>query len=279
MASEKTAVIEYLFDKFWDERTASLGKSTMSLVDVSEAIRACNVVDGLGRSDKNPANFLKDIVRSKNASKHWPEKIAALGYTGEQRTGQGDSFAFVKYKEGQTEAFPDLFRPTELTIRNPIQSLSLPRAAKELGRSDEAWLIQTVVNLRVVEQHLATQSKLDVVDISHLQMNVKLRATEIDAVYLASIQGPKGVLNALITCEAKKDSERILLGQITSQVSSAFGATSVDLVVPIAVRSVRGVGVHLIEFESVHRADVDTLEQVSFAHEAIYAFVPPVKGI
>lgn len=279
MASEKTAVIEYLFEKFWDEKTASLSKSTMSLVDVSDAIRACNKVDGLNRSDKNPANFLKDIVRSKNASKHWPEKIAALGYTGEQRTGQGDSFAFVKYKEGQVEAFPDLFRPTELTVRTPIQSLSLPRAAKELGRSDEAWLIQTVVNLRVVEQHLATQSRLDVVDISHLQMNVKLRATEIDAVYLASIQGPEGVLNALITCEAKKDSERILLGQITSQVSSAFGATSVDLVVPIAVRSVRGVGVHLIEFESVPRADVDSLEEVRFAQEAIYAFVPPVKGI
>lgn len=279
MASDKTKVIQYLFEKFWDEQSLSLTKHVMTLDDVKDAIRACNALDNLNRSDRNPANFLKDIVRSKNAAKNWPPSVAALGYTGEQRTGGGDSFAFVRLTEGQADIFPDLFRPDEKTERVPLQSVSLPQYAKDLGRTDEAWLIQTAVNLRVIEHHLATKSDLNVQEIIHLQMNVKLRATEIDAVYWASVLHSGALAKAIITCEAKQHKERILVGQITSQVQAAFETTDAELVIPTAIRSVRTEGIQVIEFEAVHRRDLPSLEVVSFKNDVVYKLVPPVKGI
>lgn len=152
----------------------------------------------------DPANFLKDIVRRRNASTIWPAEVAALGYTGEQRTGQGDSFEFVPFKPGQTEPFPDLYRPSRETPEFDLQSVSMSLASKSLGRRDEAWLVQTAVNLRIIEQHLATISALQVVQISHLQMTVKLRATEIDSIYLAVLATGE---TAIITCEAKREEE------------------------------------------------------------------------
>ena len=279
MPSEKTAVVEYLFHLYWDEQSKSLAKTMMSLVDVRDAIRACNAVDNLDRSDRNPANFLKDIVRSRNASGIWPVSVAALGYSGKQRTGTGECFEFVRYTEGQTEPFPDLFRPSEATRKIALQSVSLPQAAKALGRSDEAWLIQTAVNLKVVEHHLATQSDLDVREVTHLQMNVKLRATEIDAVYLASVQVEGELKNAIITCEAKNQSERILVDQIASQVRAAFETTGADLVIPISIRSVRRVGIQVIEFQKVFRAELNEFLDVGFVREVVYSLVPPVEGI
>lgn len=279
MSSDKTAVVEYLFKKYWDERSKSLTKTVMSLVDVRDAIRACNHLDGLDRSDKNPANFLKDIVRSRNASGIWPTYVSMLGFTGKQRTGTGECFEFVRYAEGQAEPFPDLFRPEENAQKIALQSVSLPLAAKALGRSDEAWLIQTAVNLKVVEHHLATQSDLDVREVTHLQMNVKLRATEIDAIYLASIFDTGEFKRAIITCEAKNQSERVLVDQISSQVLAAFETTNADLVIPIAIRSVRGIGIQVIEFQKVLRGEAKEFQDVKFSREVVYKLVPPVEGI
>ena len=279
MPSDKTAVVEHLFEKYWDENSQSLAKSVMSLDDVADAIRACNRADGLRRSDRNPANFLKDIVRSRNASEIWPERVAGLKFTGRQRTGTGECFEFVPYASDQTVPFPDLFRPNSDTLRIALQSVSLPQAAKALGRRDEAWLIQTAINLRVVEHHLATQSNLDVREITHLQMNVKLRATEIDAVYLAHLNKDDASKKAIVTCEAKNESERILVDQISNQVLAAFQTTDADMVVPLSIRSVRGVGIQMIEFELVERKDVAVFEGVRFARTAVYELVPPVTGI
>ena len=276
MASDKTEVILNLFDKHWDPVGQRLTKTLMTLEDVAEAIRDCNRKDGKRRSDRNPANFLKDVVRSRNASAIWPEKIAALGFTGEQRTGAGDSFEFVPFAPGQTESFPDLYRPTAQTLHIDLQSVSMSLVAKELGRSDEAWLVQTAVNLRVIEQHMATVSALDVQEVTHLQMTVKLRATEIDAIYLADIPG---ISKALITCEAKNGSERILVGQIISQVKAAFETTNASLVVPMAIRSVKGIGIHVIEFLPVLRDEAETFVALKFATDALYRLIPPVNGI
>lgn len=279
MTSQKTKVIEYLFDQHWDQSTGSLVKSVMSLDDVADAIRACNKLDGSKRSSKNPANFLKDVVRSRSASQIWPEKLTALRYTGEQRTGAGDSFEFVRFSPGQTEPFPDLFRPSASSRRVPLQSVSIPKLAKDLGRTDEAWLVQTAVNLRVIEHHMATESRVAVEEIMHLQMNVKLRATEIDAIYRALVSDGEMTKNAIITCEAKKHSERILIGQITNQVHAAFSATAADLVIPIAIRSVRNEGIQVIEFEQVERESLDALQIVTLSSEVVYSLKPPVKGI
>ena len=62
MPSQKTLVVEYLFKKYWDERSSSLTKSLMSLDDVAQAIRECNRSQGTALSDRNPANFLKDLL-------------------------------------------------------------------------------------------------------------------------------------------------------------------------------------------------------------------------
>ncbi|APP82003.1 hypothetical protein ABQZ99_003235 [Xanthomonas hortorum pv. vitians] len=276
MASDKTDVILHLFEKYWDPGNLRLTKTLMTLQDVAEAIRACNTQDGKDRSDRNPANFLKDVIRSRGASKIWPRKIALLGYTGEQRTGTGDSFEFVPLSAGYDEPFPDLYRVTDKTERIDMQSVSMSLASRELGRSDEAWLIQTAVNLRVIEQHMATVSALQVKEVTHLQMTVKLRATEIDALYLANVPGYSSVF---ITCEAKKGSERILTGQIMSQVRAAFETTNADLVVPIAIRSEKDLGIHVIEFKSVSRALLGSFVDLEFSSDALYRLVPAVRGI
>ncbi|WP_058358998.1 hypothetical protein [Xanthomonas translucens] len=276
MASDKTDVILYLFEKYWDPVNHRLTKTLMTLQDVAEAIRACNARDGKGRSDRNPANFLKDVIRSRGASKIWPEKIALLGFTGEQRTGTGDSFEFVPYAAGHDEPFPDLYRVTDETKIIDMQSVSMSLASRNLGRSDEAWLIQTAVNLRVIEQHMAAVSALQVKEVTHLQMTVKLRTTEIDALYLANVPGYSSVF---ITCEAKNGSERILTGQIISQVKATFETTAAELVVPVAIRSERGVGIHVIEFKPVSRGLLGSFVELEFASDALYRLVPAVRGI
>lgn len=42
--SQKTLVIEHLFDKHWNSASGTLDKSLMSLDDVAQAIRECNKV-------------------------------------------------------------------------------------------------------------------------------------------------------------------------------------------------------------------------------------------
>lgn len=51
--SQKTQVIEYLFNKHWNETRGALDKTLMSLDDVAEAIRECNKLYGLTLSDRN----------------------------------------------------------------------------------------------------------------------------------------------------------------------------------------------------------------------------------
>lgn len=276
MPSDKTVVIEYLFDKHWDPVAQKLTKSVMSLSDVRDAIRHCNSAHNIKLSELNPANFMKDIVRGSSASKHWPAKVAALNFTGVQRTGAGDVFEFVPYISQQQEPFPDTFKAKPGTPRVQVQSLSMPLSSKALGRSDEAWITQTAVGLRVVETHFALISKVPIAEITHLQMSVKLRQTEIDSLYLAICQdGSK----AIITCEAKQARERILEHQLVYQVQAAFKATDVDLVIAIGLRAVKKVGLYLVEFEAVGRAAAENLTDLKIASEVVYELKPPVLGI
>lgn len=276
MASDKTEVIEYLFDLHWDEECCALRKSTMSLSDVSEAIRSCNAKDGKKRSDRNPANFLKDIVRNTSANSIWPARIAARRITGVQRTGTGDSFEFVPFKHEQLEPFPDLFRPGSATRVLDVQTLSIPVASKALGRRDEAWLVQTAVKLRLAEQLLAIESTLPVLEVTHLQMNVKLRSAEIDSLYSLSIPGEA---LALATCEAKLHKERLLPDQIVAQVRATFEATMATMVVPMAMRAVPKVGVHVMQFKPVRREEASGYCELELAHELMCRLKPGVTGI
>jgi hypothetical protein len=276
MPSEKTVVIEYLFQKHWNPTTKKLSKTVMSLADVRDAIQHCKTAHSISLSELNPANFMKDVVRGSGASKNWPPSVAALRYTAVQRTGTGDVFEFVPYTSHQDEPFPDTYQAKATTRRIAVQSLSMPMSSKALGRSDEAWITQTAVGLKVVETHFALASKLPIAEITHLQMSVKLRQTEIDSLYLATY-GDK--TTAIITCEAKQARERILEHQLVYQVQAAFNATEVDQVIAIGLRAVKGVGLYLVEFRPISRAAAPTLIGLTVANEVVYELKPPVRGI
>jgi hypothetical protein len=277
--SQKTNVIEHLFFKHWSVKKQTLRKTLMSLDDVADAIKDCNAKFGTSLSAKNPANFMKDLLRGSNASSNWPEAVANLQYTGVQRTGAGDVFEFIPYLVGQTEPFPDNFKLSETAPRYPVQSISLPLVTKKLGRSDEAWLIQTAVNLRVVETHFAVGSAVPMLELSHLQMSIKLRQTEIDALFLGQMEEEGEIVQVIVTCEAKHYGDPFIPQQIINQVQAAFGATDVDLVIPIGMKAIKNTGFYVTEFEAVRRADADNLTDLTLASHAIYELKPPVKGI
>ena len=279
MASQKTKVIEHLFFKHWNQATRQLRKTVMSLTDVSEAIQYCNEEYGSTLSSNNPANFMKDLMRGANASKNWPVSVATERFTAVQRTGAGDVFEFVPFRDNQTEPFPDEFKPRENAPRYPVQSISLPLVTKSLGRSDESWLIQTAINLRVVETHFAVESKLPILEVSHLQMSVKLRQTEIDALFLAKMGTEDNHSSVIVTCEAKHYNDPLIPQQIINQVQAAFDETDVDTVIPIGLRAISSKGFYLIEFKATARRYAQELVELERASDAVYELKPPVKGI
>lgn len=282
--SQKTIVIERIFDLLYDPATGTLRKNVVTAGDLAEAKRYCNEFLGATiKLDSNPFNFMKDIVRGKAAAKIWPDRVRKLGFVGEQRTGDGNVFAFVPVVEGVSEGFEVDFRPTEDTPRYQVQSLSLPLASKALGRTDESWLLQVAVNLRIIETHFAIgeNRQIEALELNHLQMDIKLRKVQIDALYLAKCEATTGnpLGSVLITVEAKQGNQRILTEQIARQVRAAFVSTLNDLIVPTAIAAIRGKGMYVVEFKAVRRADLANFEAPVFHREAMFILQPSVQGI
>ncbi|WP_439671222.1 hypothetical protein [Cupriavidus necator] len=282
--SQKTIVIEHIFDKLYDPVSGNLERTVVTATDVQEAKRYCNEHYGTTlKVDGNHFNFMKDIVRGKGAAKIWPDRVRQLGYVGEQVTGDGKVFEFVRVIAGLSEGFDVDFRPTVETPVFPIQSLSLPVASKALGRTDESWLLQVAVNLRIVESHFAIgeNRQVDPIELNHLQMDIKLRRVQIDALFLALCEPRLADQSGrvLITVEAKQGNQRILIEQIARQVKAAFESTDDNTVVPIAIAAIRGKGVYVVEFRAVHRAEVETFVAPEFHRDAMYTLLPAVKGI
>lgn len=279
MPSQKTLVIEHLFFKHWDEKSSSLSKASMSLDDIAEAIRECRE-HGVTLSDRNPANFLKDILRGGNASAKWPNSVAEKRYSAVQRTGSGECFEFIPYRPEQTEPFPDDFPVRPSAVRYPIQSTSIPLVTKSLGRSDETWHIQVAVQLRVVETHFAVAGTFPILELTHLQSGIKLRSTEIDALYLGKTGSETDPRPVLVTCEAKQAADPLIPSQIMNQVRAAFEANKeVDVTVPIGLRAIKGVGFYVSEFMAVRREDAASLETLILASDTILELRPSVKGV
>ena len=196
----------------------------------------------------------------------------------------------MPFREGQTEAFPNPFEPTGDEEHFIVQSLSLPLATKSLGRSDESWLIQVSVWLRILETHFARSTNHKLIEVAHLQNGIKLNRAEIDALFLGVAEDASGNRsNILITCEAKQQKDPILGDQIVRQIASAFGCVSeasleIACVIPTAIKALKDTGsIYLAEFEpwSLEEASVpeaDRKELVA-AQSAIYRLVPPVPGI
>jgi hypothetical protein len=197
---------------------------------------------------------------------------------------------FVPYQEGQTVPFPDEFERDADTIIHPVQTASLPYLARQLGRSEETWLAQVAVNLRLVETQLSLFStearRSGLRDVAHLQTGVKTQP-EIDATFVASFTrhggGDRDSENMFITCEIKQRNERILIDQIREQIAKAFEITrqlsepQIDLVkafamkvVPLDAGRARGeYGIYVVEFESAERASFEARMQ-SGDPEALY---------
>lgn len=282
--SQKTIVIERIFDLLYDPATRTLNRSIVTAKDLEEAKRYCNEFLGATiKLDSNPFNFMKDIVRGKAAAKIWPDRVRRLGFLGEQLTGDGNIFEFVPVIEGDSESFDVDFRPSIDTPSYQVQSLSLPLASKALGRNDESWLLQVAVNLRIIETHFAVGEKkqIEALELNHLQMDIKLRKVQIDALYLAKYQPclsfPEG--DALITVEAKQGNQRILTEQIARQVRAAFESTSNKLIIPVAIAAIRAQGMYVVEFKAVRREDLDSFEAPVFHREAMFILKPSVQGI
>lgn len=251
----------------------------MSLDDVADGIRACRSI-GVTLSDRNPANFLKDILRGANASRNWPVSVAAKRYTAVQRTGAGECFEFIPYRPEQAEPFPEEFPVRQDVKRYPIQSTSIPLVTKSLGRSDETWHIQVAVQLHVVETHFAVAGAFDILELAHLQSGIKLRSTEIDALFLGKTGSEKAPEPVLVTCEAKQAADPLIPSQIINQVRAAFEANEdVQLTVPLGLRAIRGVGFYVIEFEAVTRSNAKNLDKLVFASDSILELLPSVRGV
>src|SRR5579859_4518677 len=97
--SEKPKVIEHLYKRVEEKKQDLLVLSA----DIKEAIAATKAK----LSTSNPANFLKDIIRTDNANANWPEYLKTKRITARQRYGSTRVFQFIPYAEGQKVPFPD----------------------------------------------------------------------------------------------------------------------------------------------------------------------------
>lgn len=291
MASNKTVVVE----RIWEALEAEgLQRRVVNFEDVVKAIDECNKKDGIKRSAKNPANFMKDLIRHDKASANWPKSLVAKKMGGRQRVGKNRVFEFVPFAVGQVEPFPNLYFPRPDMEATELQSLSLPLASKALGRKDESWLIQVSVGLSLLEHHLSTKSALPFREVVHLQTGVKLANSEIDGLFRAILEYKTGdVDHILITCEAKQKGERILEHQIVEQIVAVSKSVKASIsdeelpvrhIAPMAVKAIGDRGeVYVAEFEpwTLEEALVDesNLKELKLASEGLYRLVPPVPGI
>jgi len=200
-------------------------------------------------------------------------------------TGENACFEFVPLPRGQSEPFPHKIPdPSEEHAVYKIESASLPLASRRLGRKDEPWLVQVLVRLRVIETHLSVHSprRSKVVQVDHLQMSVKQRKTEIDALFLVIEQDAGGRTHEIILCcEAKGRRDDILEDQALRQARAVFKMEGVtqDTVIPIVAKAFAPSKIYIVEFAAVKREDAEETEALTVASKAVYELLPPVPGV
>lgn len=291
--TDKPKVIEYLFNARYDAKKKNVSDPLVNSDDLVAAINSCNASYGTRLSTRNPANFLKDYLRSSKRNHAWPASLKAAGFTARQKYNKKRVFAFVKYLG--PDPFPDPFMLTSEAIEHTIEAVSLPSDARALGRADEAWLIQVCVHQRVIQTHFALYSSLDVIDIFHLQNSVKA-TPEIDALFLMTYRSKRKIVKALITFEAKRN-EPILADQLRAQVAYVAKQCSlkpalkdVSTIVPVAGRAENREGTRVVALfdmapisvaDGVNAFDTETehLLLMTIQNSIAYTFKPMVSGI
>ena len=283
--SNKPWIIEHLFNQRWDPDTKTLVAEVVTMEEVTEGIRQMNSTINPKKpmSVNNPANFIKDYLRKpKNANASFPPSIFARGYTVEQYVGEDASFRFVKIRPGQKEPFPEEeFDVAETKLM--VESLSLSRAALALGRDDENWLIQLIVRTRIVETHFAMNSPRRVRQVDFLQANLKLRDSEIDALFLLTEEGEDGAISyAVATCEVKGLQEDATQSQIIRQPLAYFKTPNPHhIAVPLCAKSMGDGTVRLIEYKEFTRGEFERPEDANLIAVAVsrVEVVPHVAGV
>lgn len=278
--SEKTAIIEALFEARYRGGTILEDDRLVSLEDVAAAINEAKKAGTTRLRTGNTANFMKDIVRSNNRNNIFPRSVVERGWTAQQATGEG-SFRFIPLPPGQATAFNVIGPPdTCLDAPHAIQSLSLVPEAREYGRRDESWLTQVATDLSIVQTHFALHHGEKLKGLALLASNIKLGNGEVDALYYGT--APTGD-RYLLACEMKSRREVMDEQQILS-VANALKATSATeqtgvAVIPVGVKVVDPVvarGTTGLIWVRAYGQDFPPLEVKS---EGVYQLVPAVPGI
>lgn len=303
MPSEKTPIVEHLGRKYLN------GDFAGGVVLSDDIIQA---IDDLGSSlsKRNPANFLKDLIRKRSVNENWPQSLKDERVTARQRYGYRRVLQFYRYSAEQDAPFIDEFGRSDGTHVYEIQTVSLPYLARKLGRTEETWLTQIAVNLKLVETQLALFAKQELRErlreVSHLQTGVKTQP-EIDGAFVAALdsRAESGATEHMyITCEVKQRDERILADQIREQVAKAFELTAsltdprIDFVKPFAMQAVEletsdpctGNGIYVVEFDEISRAQIQSMIDpadeewlyslpLTIASSAVYILRPKVAAL
>jgi hypothetical protein len=266
MASEKTPIIERLFLERFDASTGDISDEIVTLEQVSAAIRESEGT----LSSRNPANFMKDVVRSPNRNAVFPAAVVAQGWTARQDPGEGRCFRFVRLPPGQETAFLTTY-PDPSLVSNPhsVQSLSLPPASRTFGRSHETWLTHVVTNLGVIHTHLALNSPLELIGLELLQSNVELGQAEVDAIYLATSTDET---KFLVSCEMKGPREVLDEDQIERGARRVVETSGGASVLPMGVKALSGGLIWIVEFDK-------TASPLAKVSEGVYRLTPPVPGV
>jgi len=282
----KTEIILRLFQKRWNPATGQLSDPVVLSREIRQEHADYRARRGEPVEVTNVPAFMKDFLRKiRRANANWPTEVFAAGYTARQVTGNGRVFEFVPILPGQTEPFPSTApTPPPNVIPHQVSSVSLPLASRRLGRTDEPWLVQVSVRLHLVETYFALfssrRSKIRQVD--HLQNALKLRRTEIDAIFLGIEEITPGIFSEfMITCEAKHVGEDIIEEQVLQQIKAVFKLDNItqSLAIPLALKSIAPSRIHVVEYNEVRREDAEALEMLTMVNQAVFELVPPVPGI
>lgn len=284
--SYKPEIFLRLFQKRWNSTTRQLSNPVVFSDEIRQEHVEYRTRRGQPVEVTNVPAFMKDFLRKlRNANVNWPPEIFAAGYTARQVTGGGQIFEFVPIEPGQTEPFPSTSpTPPPDVIPHKISSISLPLASRRLGRTDEPWLVQVSVRLHLVETYFALfSSRRDTVrQVDHLQNALKLRRTEIDALFLGVEEiAPGKFQEFIITCEAKRVGEDIIAEQVLQQIKAVFKLDNITqpFAVPLALKSIAPSQIHVVEYGDVRREDAEALETLTIVNQAVFELVPAVPGI
>ncbi|MCR6645865.1 MAG: hypothetical protein NVV62_15755 [Terricaulis sp.] len=283
----KNHVFEALFAKRYDATSKTLSEPMVTLQAVSDAIAQTNAAGLTELSTRNPANFIKDYLRSAARNKNWPDSIRDAGYTARQRTGEGRCFEFVPLAEGE-DPFPDDFQPQPGQSSFVLETLSLPLATREIVREDEQSLAQLSARLHLIEHFLASSSHAvgwGVREVVHLQNNVKLAAVEIDALYQATRMQDGKLETGAIAVEVKIG-DPIIAEQIANQTLAILKDEAFAFCIPVVVKRFAKGSVVALHTALRERSDVVvdehgdiSVELGGVQYSAEYVFSPALKRL